>query len=175
MRAFAAGQVVASRSTEYAVGDIMTGVFDWQDYAVVDASKVQRRISEPDLPISTALGALGLNGLTACFALLDIGQPRAGETVGVSTAAGAVGSCAGPIAKIKDCRAIGIAGGPRKIALCRDEFRYDVAIDHRAGNRKTRWDCLRGYSGTAWRRCHLEVRIPRFPTAKTWKSASRWP
>jgi NADPH-dependent curcumin reductase len=133
VRAFTVGRVVTSRSTEYRVGDVVTGMFGWQDYAVVDAAKVQRRVNEPDLPVSTALGALGLNGLTAYFALLDLGQPKANETVVVSTAAGAVGSCVGQIAKIKGCRTVGIAGGPTKTALCRDEFGYDVAIDYRAG------------------------------------------
>jgi hypothetical protein len=84
------------------------------------------------LPISTSLGVLGLNGLTAYFALLEIGQPKAGETVVVSTAAGAVGSCAGQIAKIKGCRTVGIAGGPDKVRVCREEFRYDSAVDYRA-------------------------------------------
>ena len=134
MRAFTVGRVVASRGTECAVGEIVTGMFGWQDYAVVDVSKIQRRIGEQDLPISTALGVLGLNGLTAYFALLDIGQPKANETVVVSTAAGAVGSCVGQIAKIKGCRTIGISGGPQKTALCLNEFGYDVAIDYQAAN-----------------------------------------
>lgn len=134
MRAFAVGRIVASRSSEYGVGDIVTGLFGWQDYAVVDASKVDRRITETDLPISTALGVLGMNGLTAYFALLDLGQPKANETVAVSTAAGAVGSCVGQIAKIKGCRTVGIAGGPMKAELCRHEFGYDVAIDYQAGS-----------------------------------------
>ncbi len=134
MRAFTVGRVVASRSTACAVGEIVTGMFGWQDYAVVDVSKIQRRIGEIDLPISTSLGVLGLNGLTAYFALLDIGQPRANETVVVSTAAGAVGSCVGQIAKIKGCRTIGITGGPHKTALCLNEFGYDVAIDYQAAN-----------------------------------------
>lgn len=134
MRAFTVGRVVASRSTECAVGEIVTGMFGWQDYAVVDVSKIQRRIGEQDIPISTALGVLGLNGLTAYFALLDIGQPKANETVVVSTAAGAVGSCVGQIAKIKGCRTIGITGGPKKTALCLNEFGYDVAIDYQAAN-----------------------------------------
>ena len=134
MRAFAVGRIVASRSSGFGVGDVVTGMFGWQDYAVVDASKVDRRITETDLPISTALGVLGLNGLTAYFALLDLGQPKANETVAVSTAAGAVGSCVGQIAKIKGCRTVGIAGGPTKTELCRKEFGYDVAIDYQAGN-----------------------------------------
>jgi NADPH-dependent curcumin reductase CurA len=134
MRAFAVGRVVASRNPDFSVGEIVTGLFGWQDYAAIDGSTVQRRITDTDLPISTALGVLGLNGLTAYFALLELGQPRANETVAVSTAAGAVGSCVGQIAKIKGCRTIGIAGGPQKAQLCRNEFGYDVAIDYRAGD-----------------------------------------
>jgi NADPH-dependent curcumin reductase CurA len=95
MRAFAVGRIVASRSSAYAVGDIVTGLFGWQEVAAVDASVVQSRVTEPGLPMSTALGVLGLNGLTAYFGLLEVGQPKAGETVVVSTAAGAVGSCVG--------------------------------------------------------------------------------
>jgi NADPH-dependent curcumin reductase CurA len=134
MRAFALGRVVASRSRAYAVGDIVTGLFGWQEQAVVDASSVQRRIDDRNLPVSTALGVLGLNGLTAYFGLLDIGQPKAGETVVVSTAAGAVGSCVGQIAKIVGCRTVGIAGGPKKTSLCLAEFGYDEAIDYQAGH-----------------------------------------
>lgn len=133
MRAFAVGRVTASRSPAYAVGDVVTGLFGWQELALVDASSVQRRVEERDLPMSTALGVLGLNGLTAYFGLLDIGQPKAGETVVVSTAAGAVGSCVGQIARLRGCRTVGIAGGPAKTALCRSEFGYDEAIDYQAG------------------------------------------
>ena len=134
MRAFTVGRVVASRCADFGVGDIVTGMFGWQDYAAVDGAKVQRRVTETGLPISTALGVLGLNGLTAYFALLELGQPKTAETVLVSTAAGAVGSCAGQIAKIKGCRTIGIAGGAQKVELCRKEFGYDIAIDYRAGD-----------------------------------------
>ena len=133
MRAFTVGRIAASRNEAFRIGEFVTGMFGWQDYAAVDGSDVQRRITQTDLPISTALGVLGLNGLTAYFALLELGQPKANETVLVSTAAGAVGSCVGQIAKIKGCRTIGIAGGPRKAALCREEFGYDVAIDYRSG------------------------------------------
>jgi len=132
MRSFAVGRVVESRSPDFVAGDVVTGLFGWQDYAVVEGNKVQRKVDELDLPISTALGVLGLNGLTAYFALLELGQPKAGDTVLVSTAAGAVGSCVGQIAKIKGCRTVGIAGGPEKVELCRTEFGYDVAIDYRA-------------------------------------------
>src|SRR4051794_26807874 len=102
------------------------------DYAVVDAKAIERKVGGSGLPISTSLGVLGLNGLTAYFALLDIGQPKAGETVVVSTAAGAVGSCVGQIAKIKACRTVGIAGGADKARMCREDFRYDAAVDYKA-------------------------------------------
>lgn len=132
MRSFAVGRVVASRHAGYAVGDCVTGLFGWQDYALVDASAIERKVSDSGLPISTALGVLGLNGLTAYLALLNIGQPRAGETVVVSTAAGSVGSCVGQIAKIQGCRTVGIAGGADKVRLCTDEFGFDAAIDYRS-------------------------------------------
>jgi NADPH-dependent curcumin reductase CurA len=132
MRAFTAGRVEESRHPEFRVGEVVTGMLGWQDYAAVDAKEIQRKITDTDLPISTSLGVLGLNGLTAYFALLEVGQPKAGETVVVSTAAGAVGSCVGQIAKIKGCRTVGIAGGPEKVRLCLDEFGYDAAIDYKA-------------------------------------------
>lgn len=134
MRSFAVGRVVESRHPDFAPGDWVTGLFGWQDYAVVDGAAVQRRIDDTTIPVSTALGVLGLTGLTAYLALLDIGQPKAGETVVVSTAAGAVGSCVGQIAKIKGCRTVGIAGGPEKLRICREAFGYDDAIDYRAGD-----------------------------------------
>jgi NADPH-dependent curcumin reductase CurA len=132
MRALAVGRVEQSRQRDFQSGDYVTGMFGWQDYAAVGADAIQRKITRTDLPISTSLGVLGLNGLTAYFALLDVGQPNAGETVIVSTAAGAVGSCVGQIARIKGCRTIGIAGGPDKVRLCLEEFRYDAAIDYKA-------------------------------------------
>ena len=132
MRAFAVGEIVESRHPDWRTGERVTGMFGWQRFAVSDGSNVTRRIHETDLPLSTALGVLGLNGVTAYFGLLDVGQPRVGETVVVSTAAGAVGSCVGQIAKIKGCRAVGIAGGPDKVAQCRNEFGFDDAIDYRA-------------------------------------------
>jgi NADPH-dependent curcumin reductase CurA len=127
MRSLAVGRVEESRSSEFDPGDYVTGMFGWQDYAVVDAKAIQRKFDGSGLPISTSLGVLGLNGLTAYFALLDIGQPKAGQTVVVSTAAGAVGSCVGQIAKIKGCRTVGIAGGPEKVRMCTEAFRYDAA------------------------------------------------
>jgi NADPH-dependent curcumin reductase CurA len=134
MRAPAVGRVEASRHSDFSAGEFVTGMFGWQDYAAVEAKVIQRKITETDLPISTSLGVLGLNGLTAYFALQEIGQPKTDETVVVSTAAGAVGSCVGQIAKIKGCRTVGITGGPEKARICRDEFRYDTAIDYKADN-----------------------------------------
>jgi NADPH-dependent curcumin reductase CurA len=132
MRSLAVGRVEESRNPEFDPGDYVTGMFGWQDYAVVDAEAIQRKFDGSGLPISTSLGVLGLNGLTAYFALLDIGQPEAGQTVVVSTAAGAVGSCVGQLAKIKGCRTVGVVGGPEKVRLCTEAFRYDAAVDYKA-------------------------------------------
>lgn len=133
MRSYAVGRVEQSRHPDFRAGEYVTGMFGWQDYAAVDGKAIERKVVETGLPISTSLGVLGLNGLTAYFALLDIGQPQAGETVVVSTAAGAVGSCVGQIAKIKGCRTVGIAGGPGKVRMCLDDFGYDAAVDYKAG------------------------------------------
>ncbi len=132
MRSLAAGTVVESRHPDWRPGDRVTGMFGWQDFAAVRPSAIQRKVVDDDLPLSAALGVLGLNGLTAYFGLLDAGQPRAGETVVVSTAAGAVGSCVGQIARIEGCRTVGIAGGPTKAALCREAFGFDAAVDYKA-------------------------------------------
>ena len=90
-------------------------------------------MKENDLPLSLSLGILGLNGVTAYFGLLDVGQPRPGDTVVVSTAAGAVGSAVGQIAKLTGCRTVGLTGGPVKCKLCRDNFGYDDVIDYKSG------------------------------------------
>jgi NADPH-dependent curcumin reductase CurA len=108
------------------------GMFGWQEYAVVWPAAVSRKIKEVDLPLSLSLGVAGINGVTAYFGLLDIGQPRPGDTVVVSTAAGAVGSAVGQITKIAGCRTVGIAGGPAKVAQCLELFGYDAAIDYRS-------------------------------------------
>jgi len=131
MRSLAAGRVEASRHPDYQPGDLVTGWFGWQDYAAVPVSAVEHRVNETDLPLSCSLGVLGLNGITAYFGLLDVGAPASGETVVVSTAAGAVGSCVGQIAKIKGARTVGITGGREKSRLCREEFGYDAAIDYK--------------------------------------------
>ena len=132
MRSYAAGTVIASRHPAYREGDRVTGMLGWQDYAITDGSVIRRKVTEDDLPLSLSLGILGLNGVTAYFALTEIGLPRPGDTVVVSTAAGAVGSAVGQIANIMGCRTVGIAGGAAKVALCLDEFGYDAAFDYRS-------------------------------------------
>jgi NADPH-dependent curcumin reductase len=131
MRSFAVGEVVASRHKDYAEGDTVTGMFGWQRFAVSDGSDVDRKFEDLDLPSSLALGVLGLNGITAYFGLLEVCEPKAGETVVVSTAAGSVGSAVGQIAKILGCRTVGVTSSPEKMALCRDKFGYDAMINYR--------------------------------------------
>jgi NADPH-dependent curcumin reductase CurA len=132
MRSFSAGTVIASRHLGYAEGDKVMGMLGWQHYAVSDGSNITRKMVETDLPLSLSLGLLGLNGVTAYFGLLELGLPRAGDTVVVSTAAGSVGSAVGQSARLMGCRTVGITGGPTKMRLCRDEFGYDEAIDYKA-------------------------------------------
>lgn len=131
MKGDIAGTVIASRAPGLAEGDRVAGRVGWQTRPTVNADDL-RRVEEADLPLSFALGPLGMPGLTAYFGLLVAGAPRPGETVVVSSAAGAVGSAVGQIARIAGCRTVGIAGGARKLALCREEFGFDAAIDHRA-------------------------------------------
>ena len=114
MRALAVGEVVETRHADYRVGETVTGWFGWQEIATVAPAAVVRRVRETDLPLSLALGVLGINGVTALIGLELIGEPKAGDTVLVSTAAGAVGSAVGQIANIRGCRTVGIAGGPRR-------------------------------------------------------------
>ena len=133
MRAGAIGRIIASEHPGFAVGEHVYGTFGVQEYAVSDGRGVIKvDTSLADLPVY--LGVLGMTGLTAYFALLDVGKPKEGDTVVVSGAAGAVGSVAGQIAKIKGCRVIGIAGGPEKCRALTEEFGFDAAIDYRAGN-----------------------------------------
>lgn len=131
MRSLAAGEVVASNSPDFQPGDAVTGWLGWQDYATVTPDAIVRKVTERDLPLSLSLGVLGINGVTALLALTSVGQPKAGETVLVSTAAGAVGSAVGQIAKILGCTTVGIAGGPDKAKACVEQFGYDRAVDYR--------------------------------------------
>lgn len=130
MQGGAIGQVVTSRSRLIAAGDFVLGQWGWQDYVVVD-DKAVRKLDPNLAPVSTALGVLGMPGMTAYFGFLDICQPKPGETVLVSGAAGAVGSLVGQIAKIKGCRAIGIAGADSKIEWMTKELGFDSAFNYK--------------------------------------------
>ena len=132
MRSFAAGTVVKSRHPDFAEGDQVMGLLGWQAFALSDGSNINRKVTESDLPLSLSLGVLGLNGVTAYFGLTELGLPKPGNTVVVSTAAGAVGSAVGQIAKIMGCRTVGITGGPAKVKQCLEDFGYDAAIDYKS-------------------------------------------
>jgi NADPH-dependent curcumin reductase CurA len=145
MRALAVGRVIASRHPKFPAGDFVSGSFGVQEYAVSDGkgvSKVDTRIA----PLPVHLSALGMTGLTAYFGLLDVGHPKPGDTVVVSGAAGAVGSVVGQIAKIKGCRAVGIAGGEEKCRYIVQELGFDAAIDYKCDDAKKslRAHCPRG-------------------------------
>lgn len=124
-------RVLASKHPDYTTGDIVLSHSGWQRYALSDGENL-RKLDPALAPISTALGVLGMPGFTAWAGLLQIGQPKPGETVVVAAASGAVGSAVGQIARIKGARAVGIAGGPEKCAFVRDELGFDAVIDHRA-------------------------------------------
>ncbi|MBF9233317.1 NADP-dependent oxidoreductase [Microvirga alba] len=138
-------KVVASRHPDFAVGDIVLSQSGWQDHALSDGTGL-RKLDPSLAPISTALGVLGMPGMTAYTGLLNIGQPKSGETVVVAAAAGPVGSLVGQIAKLKGCRAVGIAGGPDKCRYLVEELGFDAAIDHYAADMpdKLRAACPKG-------------------------------
>ena len=124
------GEVVESRDPSRAVGDVVLAYGGWQGYSVAPA-KHTRKLDPDAAPVSTALGVLGMPGFTAYAGLTQIGKPKPGETVAVAAATGPVGATVGQIAKILGCRAVGIAGGPEKVAHL-EELGFDVALDHRA-------------------------------------------
>ncbi|GIO68873.1 NADP-dependent oxidoreductase [Paenibacillus sp. FSL M7-1455] len=127
------GEIVESKSDQFKPGDKVIGMLGWQLYNVVDA-KLVRKVDESIAPLSAYLSVLGLTGLTAYFGLLDIGQPKAGETVVVSGAAGAVGMLVGQIAKIKGARAVGIAGTDEKCAYLVNELGFDAAVNYKTAD-----------------------------------------
>lgn len=133
MRAGTVGEIIASEHPKFKVGDHVLGTGGVQQYCLTDG-KGWRKVDPKLAPLSRYLGLLGMPGLTAYFGLLKIGALQAGETVVVSGAAGAVGSVVGQIAKIKGCRAVGIAGGPEKCAYITDTLGFDAAIDYKADN-----------------------------------------
>jgi NADPH-dependent curcumin reductase CurA len=123
-------EVVESRNPDFSRGDVVTGYDGWQEYAVSNGKDL-RKLDPAAVPISTAIGVLGMPGATAYVGFLDIGQPRPGETVVVSAASGAVGSIVGQLAKIKGCRAVGIAGSPDKCRYVVDELGFDACINYK--------------------------------------------
>lgn len=126
-------EVVESRSDQLKSGDVVLSYSGWQEYALADPNKIQK-IDATVAPLTTRLGVLGMPGMTAYTGLLNIGQPKPGETVVVAAAAGPVGSAVGQIAKIKGCRAVGIAGGRQKCDLVVKELGFDACVDHRGAN-----------------------------------------
>jgi NADPH-dependent curcumin reductase CurA len=124
-------EIMASRNPRFAAGDIVLSYSGWQDYARSNGAGL-RKLDPAAAPVTTALGVLGMPGMTAYAGLLEIGQPRPGETVAVAAASGAVGAVVGQIAKIRGCRAIGIAGGPDKCRYVVEELGFDACIDHHA-------------------------------------------
>lgn len=126
----AAGRVVASRHPGFSEGDFADGMLGWQDYAAVDGAGLRKLDPDPAL-LPASQGVLGMPGLTAYFGLLDVGRPKAGETVLVSGAAGAVGTVVGQIARIVGCRTAGVAGSPEKVRLLTEESGFDAAFDYK--------------------------------------------
>ncbi|ACM33462.1 NADP-dependent oxidoreductase [[Acidovorax] ebreus] len=128
------GEVVESRHPVYAVGDKVVGMGGWQEYSVADGNTpgMLRKVDTTHVPLSAYLGAVGMPGVTAWYGLVKIIAPKAGETVVVSAASGAVGSAFGALAKARGCRVVGIAGGPDKCRYVTEELGFDACIDHRA-------------------------------------------
>jgi NADPH-dependent curcumin reductase CurA len=130
MRGLTVGVVEASRNDRFTEGDLVSGTNGWQDYAVSDGSDL-RAIPPSPLPLTAHLGLFGIVGLTAYFGLLDVGRPKAGETLVVSGAAGAVGSIVGQIGRIVGCRVVGIAGTDAKCAWLTGELGFDAAVNYK--------------------------------------------
>jgi NADPH:quinone reductase len=126
----AVGTIVESRNPSYLQGEVVAGYLGWQEYAVSDGQGVER-FDTSLAPMSTALGVLGMPGMTAYFGLLEIGRPKSGETVFVSGAAGAVGSLVGQIAKLKGCRVVGAAGSQAKVDYLLGELGFDAAFNYK--------------------------------------------
>ena len=127
------GEVVDSRNPKFAVGDQVVGMGGWQEYSVVDgnAPGMLRKVDTTHVPLSHYLGAVGMPGVTAYYGLVKIIAPKAGETVVVSAATGAVGSAFAALAKARRCRVVGIAGGPEKCRYATEELGFDACIDYR--------------------------------------------
>ena len=129
------GEVVESRFAALKAGDLVVGMGGWAEMAVIDGKQLNK-VDTAHIPLSAYLGAVGMPGMTAWYGLNHIMQPKAGETIVVSAASGAVGSVVGQLAKLKGCRAVGIAGGAEKCAYVVNELGFDACIDYKAGNLK---------------------------------------
>ena len=127
------GEVIASRDAHFNVGDRVVSMGGWQEYAIVDASQrgALHKVDTTRIPLAAYLGAVGMPGVTAWVGLAQIIAPKAGETVVVSAAAGAVGSAVGQLAKVRGCRAVGLAGGPDKCRYVTEELGFDACIDYK--------------------------------------------
>lgn len=137
MRAVGVAQIVASADPDWPVGSLITGMTGWQEYCLIPADKTGWRLLPEGTPPSWPLSVMGGTSMTAYFGLLDVGQPKVGETVLVSAAAGATGSMVCQIAKLKGCRVVGIAGGEEKCRWLREEVGVDAAVDYQAGDLPT--------------------------------------
>jgi NADPH-dependent curcumin reductase CurA len=126
-------RVQVSKHPDFKEGDLVLGFSGWLDQALSDGTGLSKLDPQMNAP-SLALGVLGMPGFTAYMGLLDIGQPKPGETVVVAAASGAVGSVVGQIAKLKDCRSVGIAGGPEKCRYVVEQLGFDACIDHHGAN-----------------------------------------
>ena len=133
MRGFGVAEVIESRSDYHQVGDFCTGFTGIQTHGTFD-SRALRKIDPSFAPLTRFMGGLGMPGFTAYFGLMDIGKPKEGETVVVSSAAGAVGHVVCQIAKLKGCRVVGVAGGPDKCAYLKDDLNVDAVIDYKLGD-----------------------------------------
>jgi NADPH-dependent curcumin reductase CurA len=133
MQGGTAGEVVESRSPKFQVGDKVVGMGGWQEYSVANADQpgMLRKVDTTHVPISHYLGAVGMPGVTAWYGLVKIIEPKAGQTLAVSAASGAVGSAFGALAKARGCRVIGFAGGAEKCKYVKDEIGFDACIDYR--------------------------------------------
>ena len=127
------GQVVESRNPRFAVGDTVVGMFGWSEIGVSDGALL-RKVDTTHIPASAYLGVVGMPGMTAWYGLNHIMKPKAGETVAVSAASGAVGSVVGQLAKLQGCRVVGIAGGKEKCGYVVNELGFDACVDYKAGN-----------------------------------------
>ena len=128
----AAAKVIRSANADYPEGSIVSGLTSWQDYAVINAGDIPLNVKAADVSIEDFEGIFGGNSITAYFGLLRVGEPKPGETVVVSGAAGSTGSVAAQIARVKGCRVIGIAGGPEKCRWLKDGCRLDAVIDYKS-------------------------------------------